>query len=139
MVWKDKAYTRFYWRMYRRERHHPGFRQAYIDNGGMCQAILNDNDICGCIDSLELHAPNGEHNDNGVIVRTTLCSYCHTYVDDEAHRHSCQRIGTNGIFSWLAEDIAYEQYLEGGLEHWLVKFNLINRYQPTTVQINKER
>jgi len=125
--------------MYSRQRLHGNFRQTYVDNGGMCQAVLTDGDICGNTESLELHAPLGEHNGNGLPLRTLLCSFCHVYVDDDAHRHSCRRIGVNGNFSLLAEDIAYEQYKVGDFEQWLVKYNLINRYQPTPIQIPKDR
>lgn len=138
MPFANEAHRLWYNRTFNRARNHGDFRQVYIDNGGMCQALLNSGDICGSIESLEFHAPLGEQNGNGFKHRTILCSYCHCYVDDAAHRHACTRIGRNGQYSLLSEDIAYEIALCGGFDKWLVKFNLVNRYLPTTIRINKD-
>lgn len=142
MPFKDPARRSHTKRMCRRERDHPNYRQVYIDNGGKCQALLNDDDICGSIDALELHAPmgeraNGNHKqgDPKMPLRTLICTFCHPYIEDDAHKF-CD---SNRFMSRLAEDIAVEQAYCGGFQAWLKKYNLIDRYQPYTVKINKER
>ena len=134
MPYKDRRIKLFRWRQNNRKRVHGNFRQTYIDNGGMCQAVLSDGAIHGTTKYLEYHAPLGERNGNGFGLRTLMCAFCHVYVDDEAHH------GTENVYlSRLSEDISFEIDLCGGYQAWLAKFNLIDRYQPYTVKIKKER
>lgn len=136
MPYTSRAMRQYIWRMKNRRLRHGDFRQHYIDNGGMCQALLNDGAICATSEGLEYHAPLGEAQDgNGKFkYRTLLCNFCHVYVDDNAHRFTL-----NCQMSRLAEDIALEQSLSGGYQAWLKRFNLIDRYVPTTIPIKKDR
>jgi len=80
----------------------------------MCQFRLSDGSICGEVDNLEFHAPDGEKNDvRGQPKKRTLRCKPHHRLED-GHEFPEER----GYIPLLQEDIAYEIDNLGGVAAW---------------------
>jgi len=117
-----------YQRTWARTCRHPGWRQVWIDNGGMCAK-------CGAVDFLELHAPFREETredrqtgQTRLPCRELLCSYCHGEV--EADGGFCRgEYNTDKHWpSMLTQDVQWEIDQAGGYDAWVKKFGLIDRF-----------
>ncbi len=110
--------------------HGKGWRQVFVDCGGMCVGRLEDGMTCCESDGLEFHEPFGEdlHGWGKFQARVLMCPSCHDREPgtqcvgnpEDSRRH----INT----SMLAEDIDREVEQSGSWDAWIKKFNLVDKF-----------
>lgn len=115
-----------------RKQRHGNWRQIYYDCDGMCQWREFDDSICGEVDYLEFHAPDGEGNDiEGVAKeRVLICRTHHVEV------HGDRFVNERGYLPLLQEDIAYEIENLGGLAAWKKHYKIVEKEEDNDKAIN---
>lgn len=125
MPYADPELRKWSLRMSVRNHSHPGWRQWYLDCGGICVAPVADSNgwlwPCGESDGLEFHAPEGESNSD---YRILLCRKHHMEEHPERQLDLMPDENYQYKKSMLSDDVIFEIWKCGGTDNWIRKFNL---------------